>query len=155
MNLLLSNLDSFIFKFLNSFSLLFCFLTSFSFTFRTLNTIYFPNFQTEKLIIFKMTDFIINNPITLRGCILYEFTKGKAPFRTYQKLMKKLGDDFMTYPEFDYSPWLYSLWVYERKWTIQNLQKVNEDVGRWLHDLSRIWVLVHEICSGKLWFGLW
>ncbi|EFP01582.1 hypothetical protein CRE_25936 [Caenorhabditis remanei] len=49
-----------------------------------------------------MTDFIINNPITLRGCILYEFTKGKGPFRTYQKLMKKLGDDCMTYPEFEF-----------------------------------------------------
>ncbi|EFP01576.1 hypothetical protein CRE_25935 [Caenorhabditis remanei] len=49
-----------------------------------------------------MTDFIINNQITLRGCILYEFTRGNKPFKTYQKLMKTLGDDSMTYPEFEF-----------------------------------------------------
>ncbi|EFO91935.1 hypothetical protein CRE_11421 [Caenorhabditis remanei] len=49
-----------------------------------------------------MTDFIINNPMSLRRCILYEFTKGKKPFETYKELMKRLGDDFMNYPEFEF-----------------------------------------------------
>ncbi|EFP01579.1 hypothetical protein CRE_25937 [Caenorhabditis remanei] len=49
-----------------------------------------------------MTDFIINNPITLRGCILYEFTKGKGSCETYKELMKTLGDNSMNYPEFEF-----------------------------------------------------
>ncbi|EFO91969.1 hypothetical protein CRE_11422 [Caenorhabditis remanei] len=49
-----------------------------------------------------MADALISNPITLRGCILYEFIEGKEPFETFKKLMKKLGNEFMTYPEFEF-----------------------------------------------------
>ncbi|EFP01574.1 hypothetical protein CRE_25940 [Caenorhabditis remanei] len=49
-----------------------------------------------------MADVLCKNPMSLRGCILYEFLKKREPFKTYKKLMKTLGDDSMTYPEFEF-----------------------------------------------------
>ncbi|EFP01573.1 hypothetical protein CRE_25945 [Caenorhabditis remanei] len=50
----------------------------------------------------KIADVLSNNPIALRSCILHEFFKGKKPFEIFRKLMKKLGNDFMDYPEFEF-----------------------------------------------------
>ncbi|EFO95154.1 hypothetical protein CRE_08981 [Caenorhabditis remanei] len=49
-----------------------------------------------------MTEAIKRNPMILRSCILYQFSKGKPIFETFKKLCKKFGEDFMDYPEFEY-----------------------------------------------------
>ncbi|CAL2046927.1 unnamed protein product [Caenorhabditis brenneri] len=54
----------------------------------------------------KTLDFLKANPAYLRVCVQYETLNKDCPiFHSYRKFCRRLGDDVMDYPEFEFWYW--------------------------------------------------